>query len=200
MGKLVYSMSVSLDGFAAAPDGSLEWALVDDELHAHFNREAAAMSASLYGRRMYELMAGYWPTAETDPAATPEMVDFGRIWLATPKIVFSSTLEEVAWNSRLVTGDAVAEVARLKSEPGFDMDVGGPTLAGPSCAPVWWNEIWTYVHPIVLGAGLAFFPRLDSPIRTRLLETRVFGSGVILLRYETLSGAAAPWVVRWGPG
>lgn len=187
MGKLVYSMSMSLDGFAAAPDGSLDWVLVDDELHAHFNEEAATMSASLYGRRMYELMAGYWPTAETDPAAPPVMVDFGRIWLATPKIVFSSTLEEVAWNSRLVSGDAVTEVARLKAEPGFDMDVGGPTLAGSLLRAGLVDEIRTYVHAVVLGAGLPFFPRLDSSIRTRLLETRVFGSGVILLRYEIQS-------------
>jgi dihydrofolate reductase len=185
MGRLIYSMSVSLDGFAAAPDGSLEWALVDDELHAHFNREAAGLSASLYGRRMYELMAGYWPTAETDPAATAEMVDFGRIWLATPKVVFSSTLEEVAWNSRLVAGDAAQEVARLKAQPGFVMDVGGPTLAGSLLRAGLVDEIRTYVHPVVLGGGLPFFPPLDAPLRARLLETRVFGTGVILLRYET---------------
>ena len=187
MGKLVYSMSVSLDGFAAAPDGSLEWALVDDELHAHFNRDAAEMSASLYGRRLYELMAGYWPTAETDPAATPEMVEFGRIWLATPKIVFSSTLKEVAWNSRLETGDAVAEVARLKSEPGFDMDVGGPTLAGSLLRAGLVDEIRTYIHPVVLGAGLRVLPaaRLSDPnAAARDAGVRL---GVILLRYETLS-------------
>ena len=116
MGRLVYSMSVSLDGFAAATDGSLGRGSSSMTSCTRISIEkAAAMSASLYGRRMYELMAGYWPTAETDPAATPEMVDFGRIWLATPRIVFSSTLEAVAWNSRLVSGDAVAEVARLKS-------------------------------------------------------------------------------------
>ena len=104
-----------------------------------------------------------------------------------PKIVFSSTLDEVAWNSRLVRGDAIAEVARLKAEPGFDMDVGGPTLAGSLLRAGLVDEIQVVVHPVVLGAGLPFFPPLDTPIKTRLLETRTFGSGVVLLRYETLS-------------
>lgn len=186
MGSLTYSMSVSLDGFAAATDGSLDWVLVDDELHAHFNDEAARMSGSLYGRRMYELMAGYWPTAESDPDATPVMKAFARIWAATPKIVFSSTLDHVDWNSRLVRGDTIAEVVRLKAEPGFDMDVGGPTLAGSLLRARLIDEVQVYLQPVVLGAGLPFFPLLDTPLRTRLVETRAFGSGVVLLRYETL--------------
>jgi dihydrofolate reductase len=130
MGRLIYSMSVSLDGFVESADRSLDWVRVDDELHAQFNDEARAMSAFLYGRRMYELMTGYWPTAEADPAATPTMREFARIWRDKPKIVFSRSLADVGWNSRLVRDDAVAEVARLKAQPGFDMDVGGPSLAG----------------------------------------------------------------------
>ena len=84
MGKLIYSMNVSLDGFAAAPDGGLEWATVDDELHSWFNDQARTLDATLYGRRMYELMAGYWPTGEDDPAATDAMREFSRIWKPMP--------------------------------------------------------------------------------------------------------------------
>ena len=187
MGRLVYSMSVSLDGFAAAADGSLEWVRVDEELHAVFNDEAREMGGFLYGRHMYELMAAYWPTGETDPTATPVEREFARIWAATPKIVFSSTLGDVAWNSRLVRGDAVEEVARLKAEPGFDMDVGGPTLAGSLLRAGLIDEIRLYVNPVVLGSGLPFLPHLDRPIATELLETRTFSSGVVYLRYQTIS-------------
>ena len=70
MGRLIYSMSVSLDGFVETPSRSLDSVLVDDELHSLFNDEARSMSAFLYGRRLYEVMVAYWPTAETDPAAT----------------------------------------------------------------------------------------------------------------------------------
>ena len=185
MGRLTYGLSVSMDGFAAAPDGSLDWVTIDDELHEHFNQEAREVGGFLYGRRMYELMSAYWPAAESDPAATPVMRDFGGIWTATPKVVFSRTLGEVGWNSRLVSGDAVEEVARLKAEPGFDMDVSGPTLAGSLLRAGLVDEIRVYVQPVVLGAGLPFFPPMDAPIVTGLVETRIFGSGVVLLRYET---------------
>ena len=178
-------MSVSLDGFAAAVGGSLDWARVDEEVHAYFNEEARAMSAFLYGRRMYDLMSAYWPTAEEDPAATPVMRDFARIWTATPKVVFSRTLEGVDWNSRLVRDDAIAEVRRLKAEPGFDMDVSGPTLAGMVLRAGLVDEIQLLVNPVVLGAGLPFFPPLAAPVELQLMETRTFESGVVLLRYAT---------------
>jgi dihydrofolate reductase len=129
MGRLVYSMSVSLDGDVNTSSRSLDWVNVDEELHSFFSDEARAMSASLYGRRMYELMTDYWPTADADPSATPAMLEFARIWRDKPKIVFSRTLTGVDWNSRLVRDDAAREFARLKAQPGFDMDVGGPTLA-----------------------------------------------------------------------
>ena len=84
MGRLIYSLNVSLDGFVETVDRRLDWATVDDELHAWFNDQARSLDASHYGRRMWELMAGYWPTAESDPAATKATREFARIWRATP--------------------------------------------------------------------------------------------------------------------
>jgi len=189
MGRVVYSMSVSLDGFVETPSRSLDWVLVDEELHSFFNDEARELSAFLYGRRMYELMVDYWPTAQTDPSATPAMLEFARIWRDTPKIVFSGTLERVDWNGRLVREDAAGEVARLKAQPGFDMEVGGPTLAATLIRAGLIDEYRLFVNPVVLGAGTPFFPLLEDRIGLRLLETRTFGSGVVYLRYETISPA-----------
>ena len=93
MGTLIYSMSISLDGFVETPSRSLDWVQVDEELHTFLNDEAREMRAFLYGRRMYELMSDYWPTAEDDPAATPAMLEFARIWKEKPKVVFSRSLE-----------------------------------------------------------------------------------------------------------
>jgi dihydrofolate reductase len=180
-------MSVSLDGFVNTPSGSLDWVLVDEELHAFFNDGAREMSAFLYGRRMYELMAGYWPTAEADPSATPAKLDFARIWRDTPKVVFSKTLERVDWNSRLVRGDAAGEVARLKAQPGLDMGVGGPTIAATLMRLGLVDEYRLFVHPVILGAGTPCFPVLEDRIESKLLETRTFGSGVVYLRYKTTS-------------
>ena len=189
MGRLVYSMSVSLDGFVETPSRSLDWVLVDEELHSFFNDEAREMSAFLYGRRLYQAMVDYWPTAETDPSATPAMLEFARIWKYKPKIVFSGTLERVEWNSRLVRDDAAEEVARLKAQPGFDMDVGGPTTAATLMRVGLIDEYRLFVHPVILGAGTPFFPALEGRVALKLLETRTFGSGVVYLRYETVSPA-----------
>ncbi len=189
MGRVVYSMSVSLDGFVETPSRSLDWIRVDEELHSFFNDEAREMSAFLYGRRMYELMVDYWPTAETDPSATPVMLEFARIWKDKPKIVFSRTLERVEWNSRLVPDGAAEEVARLRAQPGFDMDVGGPTTASTFMRLGLIDEYRLFVHPVILGAGTPFFPALEGRIGLKLLETRTFGSGVVYLRYETVRTA-----------
>ena len=98
--------------------------------------------------------------------------------------MFSRTLDRVEWNSRLVRDDAVAEVARLKAEPGFDMDVGGPTIASALMRAGLIDEYRLFVQPVILGAGRPFFPALEDRIGLRLLETRTFGSGVVYLRYE----------------
>jgi dihydrofolate reductase len=189
MGKLIYGMSVSLDGFADSSDHSLDWGLVDEELHTFFNDQSREISASLYGRRMYELMFGYWPTVEADPAATPAEVDFAGIWKRIPRIVFSTTLDEVDPGSRLVRGDPAAEVARLKAQPGYDMDVAGPTLASALMRAGLIDEYRLFVHPIILGAGTPFFTALDARVTLKLLETRTFSSGVVYLRYETADGS-----------
>jgi dihydrofolate reductase len=183
VGRLVYSMSTSLDGFVETPGRSLDWVVIDEELHTLFNEEARQRSAFLYGRRMYELMVDYWPTAASDPSATPAMLEFARIWRDKPKVVFSGTLAEVAWNSRLVTDDAVAEVARLKGRPGFDMDVGGPTLAATLMRAGLFDEYHVSVHPVILGAGTPLFPALEDRVGLELIETRTLGSGVVHLRY-----------------
>jgi dihydrofolate reductase len=182
-GRLLYSMSVSLDGYAAAADGSLDWVFVDEELHAAFNEEGRSADTFLYGRRMYELMADYWPTAEDDPDATPTMLEFAGIWNATPKVVFSRTLDAVEHGARLVRDDAVGEVARLKGQ-GLDMGVGGPTLAGSLLRAGLVDEVRAFVNPILLGAGVPFLPHLEVPVPLRLIGTRTFASGVVLLRYD----------------
>lgn len=182
MGRVVYSMSVSLDGFVDTVDHSLDWVLIDEELHALFNDEARRASAFLYGRRMYELMTGYWPTADADPEATPAMLDFARIWAAKPKVVFSRTLPDVGWDARLVRGDPVAEVRRLRDQPG-ELSVGGPTIAAPLIRAGLVDEIGLALHPVVLGAGTPFLPRGLERSSLRLLEQRRLGSGVVYLRY-----------------
>jgi len=184
MTTLVYLMNVSLDGYAAATDGGLDWTTINEDVHSWFNEETRRANAFLYGRRLYELMAAYWPTAESDPAATPAMLEFAPLWRDTPKVVFSSTLESVAWNGRLVRGDPVDELARIAAEFPGEVSVGGPTLAAPFIERGLVDEYRLMVHPVLLGSGLPFFPRLERPLGLELIETRPFDGGVVLLAYR----------------
>ncbi len=183
MGKLIYLMNVSLDGFIETAERGLEWGVIDDEIHAWFSEQSERTDAFLYGRRLYEVMNAYWPHASSDQAATPAMLEFGRIWNSKPKIVFSKTLERVDWNSRLARGDVGEELERLKAEFPGDLDVAGPMLASAFIRRGLVDEYKLVVHPVVLGSGTPFFPPLENPIRLRLTETRRFASGVVLLAY-----------------
>lgn len=187
MGRLIYAMNVSLDGFVETPDHSLDWATVDEEVHTWFNHHSRALDASIYGRRMYELMSDYWPTVESDPSATDAMRDFGRIWNLLPKVVFSTTLDRVAGNSRLVHGEVGDELARLRAEFRGDLDIGGATLAASFIRRGLVDEFDLVVHPVAIGNGTPYFPALDEPLRLRLVEQRAFASGVALLRYQPVA-------------
>jgi dihydrofolate reductase len=178
MGKLIYLMNVSLDGFVETPERSLDWTVVDDELHAWFNDQMRALDAELYGRRLYELMAAHWPTGEQDPASTETEREFARIWNPMPKIVFSNSLEHVEHNGRLVRGDVETVLQDIRREFDGDLGVGGPNLAGQFVRRGLVDEYRIVIHPVVLGAGTPFWPELDGPLRLRLVETRTFASGV----------------------
>jgi dihydrofolate reductase len=185
MGRLIYTMNVSLDGFVETLDHSLDWSAGDDELLNWFGDRARGLAASLYGRRLYELMSAYWPTAQDDPAATEPMREFGRLWLGIPKIVFSSTLTSVDWNSRLVRGDVGDELARLRTELDGDFEVGGPTLASAFIRRGLVDRYELVVHSVILGSGTPYLPPLDAPIRLRLTDTHTFASGVTYLGYAS---------------
>jgi dihydrofolate reductase len=183
MRRIVLMMSVSLDGFIEGPNREIDWHMVDDELHDHFNQQAGAMGAFLSGRVTHELMAGFWPTADQDPASTRPMVEFSRIWRDKPKIVFSRTLQRADWNTTVVHELVPEEVRRLKEQPGGDLSLGGADLAADFMRHDLIDEYRIYVHPVVIGRGKPLFPA-DARIQLRLAETRAFGNGVVLLRYQ----------------
>ena len=184
MRKIIWTMSVSLDGFFEGPNRELDWHLVDDELHRHFNEQLGAMSAFLEGRVTYELMAGFWPTADADPASTGPMAEFARIWRDMPKIVYSRTLERADWNTTIARDVVPAEIIELKAEPGGDMALGGADLAAAFMRHDLIDDYGLYVHPVVIGHGKPLFPRSDTRRDFRLAEARTFGNGVVLLRYQ----------------
>lgn len=188
MRKLIYGMNVSLDGYIAAPDGDIDWSNPSDELFEWWLEQEQAVGLLLYGRRLWETMSSYWPTGDQQPDAAPAQIEFARNWRDTPKVVFSSTIDGVDWNSRLCTGDAVAEIARLKNEGAEEaapMRVGGATLAGAAMRAGLIDEYTVVTHPVLVGGGTPFFAALDGRVPLELVETRTFPGGVMMTRYET---------------
>ncbi len=186
MGTLIYGMGVSIDGYVADATGGIDWSAPDDELHRYWNDTGREIALSLYGRRLYELMSAYWPTADQDPGASPVVTDFARIWRDTPKVVFSKTLESVDWNSRLERGDVVEATRRLKAETDGLLEVGGATLAAPLVQAGLVDEYRIVFMPTAVGGGTPYFPALPSWLSLRLVENRTFPGGGVLLRYEAV--------------
>jgi dihydrofolate reductase len=189
MREVVYVASISVDGFLGSDDGDNDWVVPDPELHQHFNDLEGAFETTLYGRRMYELMAGFWPTADALPDVPGYIAEYARIWRAMPKVVFSASLGEVGWNSRLFAGDALEEVARLKGEPGKPMSVGGAVLATSLARAGLIDEFRFYVMPAIVGTGTPAFAALGKHLDLATLEVRQFGSGAVMLRYRARTGA-----------
>jgi dihydrofolate reductase len=156
-----------------------------DELFQWWSDRVGATGLALYGRKLWETMNSHWPTAHQQPGATPAELEFARRWQAMPKVVFSATLGTVDGNARLVTGDAVAEIARLKAEDGGTMDIGGATLAAAALRAGLIDEYVLATAPGLVGRGTPFFTALDNWVDLTLVETRTFPDGVLLTRYET---------------
>jgi dihydrofolate reductase len=182
--KLIYSMGTSLDGFVAGRDGEFGWAAPDEELHRFHNEQTRDLGTHLLGRRLYEVMT-YWETVEEDPSPEHEIeLEFARIWKALPKVVFSATLTEVVGNTRLATDGVAEEIARLKSQPGKDIGVGGAGLAGTCMELDLIDEYRLFVNPVLVGGGTPFFAAIERKLDLELVETRTFGSRVVYLRYR----------------
>ena len=172
--RVIYSMSVSLDGFIAGPDGDIDWAAPDEELMAFHTEQSRELDAHLCGRGLYEDMLP-WETREGD---------FAEIWKAIPKVVFSTTLETVQGNARLATGDVADELSRLGKTPAADVSVGGAGLAATLVEHDLIDEYRLFINPVVLGGGTPFFPERRERLKLELIETRTFGARVVYLRYR----------------
>jgi dihydrofolate reductase len=184
MRKLIYGMNVTLDGYIAAAGDDIGWSEPSDELFEWWLDQERASGLTLYGRKLWETMSSHWPTADQQPGVSPLEVEFARNWRDSPKVVFSSTIETVDWNTRLVSGDAVAEIARLKDEDGAPMTIGGATLAAAAMRAGLIDEYVLATHPVLVGGGTPFFTPVDSRVKLDLIETRTFPGGVVMTRYE----------------
>ena len=183
MGKLIYSMITSLDGYAKAAEGDLGRGAEDPEVHAFIGDAFRHVGTYLYGRRMYETMV-FWETAHALPDMPAHIVQYARDWQAAEKVVYSRTLGSVASaKTRLERTFDLDAVQALKAASDHDLSVDGPNLAAQAIAAGLVDEYHLFITTSVVGGGTRFFPdgvRLDL----ELVEQRAFGSGLISAKYR----------------
>jgi dihydrofolate reductase len=184
MGKLIYSMITSLDGYTEAVEGDLGFGgAEDEEVHTFINDLYRPVGTYLYGRRMYETMV-FWETAHALPDVPPFIVQYARDWQAAEKVVYSTTLESVSSaKTRIERTFDPAAVRKLKAESDHDLTIDGPNIAAQAIAAGLVHEYRLFITTTVVGGGKRFFPdgvRLDL----ELVQQRAFASGLIYARYR----------------
>ena len=178
MRRIIAGINLTIDGFCDHTAG-----LPDEEIHDHYTELLGQADAILYGRITYELM-GYWQTLLENPAEEKEMNDFAKAIDKIPKIVFSHTLKDVGWDSaRLADKSLEDTVAELRQQPGRDILVGSRSLIVSLTNLNLIDEYQLCIHPVVIGKGLPLFEKLEEKKVFKLLKTKTFGSGAILLYY-----------------
>jgi dihydrofolate reductase len=183
MARLIYSAIMSLDGYTADADGRFEWAAPDEEVHAFVNELERPVGTYLYGRRMYETMR-YWETAHTLAGQRPVSLDFARIWQATDKIVYSTTLQAPdTARTRIEPDFDPVQVRKLKETADRDLTVGGPRLAAQAIAAGLVDEYQLFVVPAVVGGGTRALPD-QVRLELALVGERRFGNGTVYLCYR----------------
>jgi len=182
--KLIVFNMLTLDGYFEGPHQDIDWHTTDEEFNDFAVAQLRTIGAILFGRVTYTGMASYWPT-EMAMATDPEVAGLMN---SLPKVVFSKTLTTADWtNTTLLTGDLAQEVARLKQQPGQDLIIlGSGTLVANMEALGLIDEYRVIINPVVLGAGTPLFRPERAPLRLKLLNSRVFKSGNVLLCYQPI--------------
>ena len=188
MRHLIVFNHVSLDGYFVDHNGDMSWAKADHpdaEWNAFVAGNASGGGELVFGRITYQMMAGFWPT----PMAIESMPEVAAGMNRMPKVVFSRTLDRAPWqNTRLIKGDLLAEMRRMKKAPGPDMVILGSGSLVAQLAPEGLIDVFqVVVNPVVLGKGRTMFEGVAAKLNLRLTTTRVFGNGNVLLCYEPMA-------------
>jgi dihydrofolate reductase len=181
---LIYSMSVSVDGFITDREGGFEWSVPSDEQFGFHLEQVRGLGGCLLGRRLYETMLPW----ETDPSMRNDELRtaFADDWSAIPKVVFSRTLDGVEGNARLAEGSLAEEAAAALAATDKDVEIGGAGLAAAAIELGLVDELSIFRYPVVVGGGTPFLPPVAERIALNLIETRTFGSRVIFERYRVM--------------
>ena len=180
MRKIIAAMNMTLDGFC---DHTAM--IADEEIHQHYNELLSNANTLIYGRITYQLMEGYWPTVVKNPTGNKPMDEFAVLIDNISKIVFSRTLQHVDWkNTELKKEIIKEEILEFKEQTGKNILVGSPGLIVAFAQLDLIDEYQLGLQPTVIGSGLSLFKNIRERIDLKLLKTKTFGCGALMLYYE----------------
>jgi len=185
MRKLISFMHISLDGFVAGSNGEMNWIKMDEEIFDYVGKRIGKGDTSLYGRKTYELMEGYWPTAADKPNASKHDIEHSAWYSKVRKVVLSKTLEQPGRSDVMVISDNLADrINEIKQGEGEDILVfGSPTATHALIEAGLIDGYWLFVNPIIIGQGIPLFKDIKDKTKLKLLGTHQFGIGVTELNY-----------------
>ena len=185
MRKVIVSEMVTLDGFFAGPNGEIDWHIVDEEFNQYAIDLLNTVDTILFGRATYQLFESYWPDVAVNPSTSKSDLEIAHKINSMTKIVFSKSLEKVAWkNARLVKEFIPEEIAKMKQQPGKDMVIfGSGSVVSTFTQLGLIDEYRLIVNPVILGKGKRLF-KINDKLNLKLLKTKVFHSGNVLLSYQ----------------
>ncbi|SRR5260221_9398303 len=189
MGKLIYLITTSLDGFVADKNGNFEWAMPSEEVHAFVNDVVSNVGTSLIGRKMYEIMK-IWDDIPTEGTSGPmdepskAMNDYAKIWQTSKKIIYSTSLSNVTIaNATLERSFDPSTIQKLVANSDKDFDIGGPHLAAEAIKAGIVDEYHQIIVPQLIGSGNYWLPK-DVEIKLKLVDLRKFKNGFVHLQYS----------------
>jgi len=189
MGKLVYLITTSLDGFVADNEGNFDWAVPSEEVHMFVNDTLRNVGTVLMGRKLYEVMK-VWDDIPTEGVGgpmdgpSPAMNDYAKIWRDANKVVYSTTLKEVSIaNATIERTLNPSVIQKLVAESDRDVDIGGPHLAAEAIKAGIVDEYHQIIAPVIIGSGNHWLPK-DVKTELELVDARTFENGFVHLQYR----------------
>ncbi len=183
MGKVILFMHTTLDGFTGGPNGEMDWIYIDSDMFEFVGEMTAKADVALYGRKTYEMMEAYWPTAGNKPDASAHDIEHSRWYNNSLKAVLSRTMQSNDPQLEIINEDLAGSIENLKNR--YDKNI--LIFGSPSASHALFNlglidEMWLLVNPVVIGDGIPLFSGVTQRHVLQLVSSRKFG-GVMALHY-----------------
>lgn len=186
MKKLILFMHTTLDGFVAGPNGEMDWINVGQEIFDEAGKVTDRADTALYGRKTFEMMEGYWPTAANEPKASRHTIAHAKWYNRVTKVVISKTLQgKTIPNTKVIGENLAQEVKKLKQQPGQDVAIfGSPSACHALMQDNLIDELILAVNPVILGAGIPLIKGIKGQLKLKLVSSKVLGSAVVMSHYQ----------------